>query len=131
MSITRDLRESMLRKSRASVWRAISASVPASSTPVGPAPITAKVRQASRCAGVLGGFGLFESGQDARADRECVVEILEAGRVPLPVVATEVGVRGAAGHQKIVVGDLVRTHGHARATVSIVVTSPMKTVTFF
>ena len=45
---TRAARESKRRNSPASVWRAISASVPASSTPVAPAPITAKVSHARR-----------------------------------------------------------------------------------
>ena len=38
----------MRRNSRASVWRAISATVPASSTPVGPPPTTRKVNQTRR-----------------------------------------------------------------------------------
>ena len=38
----------MWRNSPGSVWRAISASVPAISTPVGPAPTTTKLIQAAR-----------------------------------------------------------------------------------
>ncbi len=41
----------MRRNSPGKVWQAISASVPAISTPVGPPPITTKVIQASRLAG--------------------------------------------------------------------------------
>ena len=44
---------SMRRNSPGRVWRAISASVPAISTPVGPAPITTKVSQAARRVGSL------------------------------------------------------------------------------
>ena len=95
----------MWRNSRASVWRAISASVPASSTPVGPPPITAKVRQASRSASLGRGLGAFERSSTRAADREGVVEVLEAGRETLPFVVTEVGVRGAARDQQIVVVD--------------------------
>ncbi len=43
----------MRRNSPASVWRAISASVPAISTPVGPPPITTKVSRARRRTGSL------------------------------------------------------------------------------
>ena len=44
--ITRDARGSMWRKSRSSVWRAISAIAPASSTPVGPPPTITNVSHA-------------------------------------------------------------------------------------
>ena len=50
-------RGSMRRKSRASVCRAISASAPASSTPVGPPPTTTKVSQRPRALGVLLALG--------------------------------------------------------------------------
>jgi len=51
ISSTSALLGSMRRNSPSSVWRAISASVPAISTPVGPAPITAKVSSARRRTG--------------------------------------------------------------------------------
>ena len=108
----RALRVSMWRKSRVSVCRAISASVPASSAPVGPAPITANVRQASRSASLVGGFRLFEGGQHAAPDQERVVERLEPGRELLPLIVSEVGVRGAARDEKVVVGDLAIGQRH-------------------
>ena len=80
-----------------SVWRAISASVPASSTPVGPPPTTANVSQAARARGIGLGFGALEREQHAAADRERVVERLQAGRVRRPFVVAEIGVGRAAG----------------------------------
>ncbi len=47
----RAARGSKLRKSRLSVWCAISAKAPAISTPVGPPPITTKVSSARRSSG--------------------------------------------------------------------------------
>ena len=73
---------------------------------MGPAPITANVRQASRSASLVGGFRLLERGQHAAPDQERVVERLEAGRELLPLIVAEVGVRGAARDEQIVVGNL-------------------------
>jgi hypothetical protein len=64
------------------------------------------------------GLGAFESREDAAADHECVVEILQAGRVALPLVVTEVGVRRAARDQQGVVFDLAAI-GHHRARPQI------------
>ncbi len=47
------VRGSLRRNSRGKVWRAISASVPASSTPVGPPPMTTKFSHSARAAGSL------------------------------------------------------------------------------
>ena len=76
---------SMWRKSRASVWRAISASAPASSTPVGPPPMTTKVSQRplASAPSSLALRGL-EGEQHAPADLERVLERLEAGRAAPP-----------------------------------------------
>ena len=75
---------SMRRKSRASVWRAISARAPASSTPVGPPPTTTKVSHARRRLGVGLALGGLEGQQHAPADLERVLDGLQAGRVAAP-----------------------------------------------
>ena len=86
------LRGSMRRKSRASEWRAISAKAPASSTPVGPPPITTKVSHCRRGLGVVLALGLLEGEERAPPDLERVLDRLEPGRVRLPGVVAEVGV---------------------------------------
>src|SRR5690606_14139114 len=61
-------------------------------------------REARIAAFVIGRrLGLFERGQHACADRERLGEILEPGRVALPLVVAEVRMRRAARHQQIVV----------------------------
>ena len=65
--ITRVVRGSKRRKSRASVRPAISASAPASSTPVGPPPITTNVVQARRASADGLQLGGLERAQDAPA----------------------------------------------------------------
>ena len=64
----------MWRKSRASVLRATSASVPASSTPVGPAPTTTKVIQADRAAGSGFALGDLEGEEHPAADLQGVLD---------------------------------------------------------
>ena len=97
-------RGSMRRNSFASVCRAISASVPASSTPVGPPPITTRLSQAARAVGVGFALGDFECFEHLAAHDECVVERLEARRETGPVVVAEIGVRRAGrDDQEIVV----------------------------
>src|ERR1043166_9453777 len=100
----RDLCGSKRRNSPRSVWREISASVPASSTPGAPAPTTTKVSQATRLPGsgsrparpagardneverarpprrIRFALGALVSQENARADLERVLERLEARR---------------------------------------------------
>ena len=65
--------------------------------PVGPPPTTAKVEPAPRASRGIGfGFGALEREQHAAADRERIVERLQARRVRRPVVVAEIGVRRAA-----------------------------------
>ena len=64
-------------------------------------------RQAGIALGRIGrGFRLFESGQHAAPDQERVVERLEPGGKLLPLIVSEVGVRGAARDEKVVIGNL-------------------------
>jgi hypothetical protein len=93
---------SMWRNSPGSVCRAISASVPAISTPVGPPPMTTKVSHGARRAGSAPSPPLRRPAAPA-ADLEGVVQGLEAGREAGPLVAAEVAVRGAGGHDQVVV----------------------------
>ena len=83
-STMRASRGSMVRKSWRSATWASSAMAPAISTPVGPPPITTKVRKRRRSSGVVGRFGVLEGGQDAAADAGGVVDLLQAGRHALP-----------------------------------------------
>ena len=53
--------------------------------------------------GILLALGGLEGGQHAAADRQRVLERLQARRVFGPGVLAEVGVRGAGGHQQVVV----------------------------
>ena len=78
--ITRAVRGSMRRKSRASVCRAISANAPAISTPVGPPPTTTNVSQLPHGLAVGLALGLLERDQDAPADLERVLEALQPRR---------------------------------------------------
>ena len=95
----------MARKSRAIVWRAISAMAPASSTPVGPPPITTKVRRARRSAPSSRALRRLEGEQDAAADLERVLQRLESRGEPLPLVVAEVRVARAGGEDEGVVGE--------------------------
>ena len=79
----------------ASDCRAISASAPASSTPVGPPPTMTKVSSARRRAGSALALGALEGEQHAAPHLERVFERLQAGRVRPPLVVPEVGVRRA------------------------------------
>lgn len=99
----RALRESMQRNSPGRVRRAISASVPASSTPVGPPPITAKLRPFLALGGILGGFGAFECPQHSPAYQQRVLQRLQSRRMGRPLVVAEVSVPGAGGQQQRIV----------------------------
>ena len=94
---------SKCRKSRASDCREISASAPASSTPVGPPPTTTNVSSACRRSCVRLALRPLERQQHAPADLERILERLQAGRGRPPLVMTEVGVRRAGRDDQIVV----------------------------
>ena len=97
----------MLRKSGGSVSRASSAMVPASSTPVGPAPMMTKVSSAARRSRIGLALGALEREQDAPAQRGGVLQRLQAGRERLPFVVAEIGVPRAGGEDERVVGQSV------------------------
>ena len=73
------------RNSCASVCRAISASAPASSTPVGPPPTTTNVSHRSCARGIALTLGLLEREQHAPADRQRIVQRLESGCDDAPI----------------------------------------------
>ena len=104
---------SMWRKSAARVWRAISASAPASSTPVGPPPTIDEGEQRRRRAAIGLALGALEGEQHAPADLERVLDRLQARRERRPLVVPEVGVRGAGGDDEVVVGELAVGEAHA------------------
>ena len=97
----RALRGSMSRKSRRSVSRASSAIWPAISTPVGPAPTTTNVSQASRSAACGVDLGGLEGGEEAAADGERALERLHLGAVRPPVVVAEVGVGASRPRRQV------------------------------
>ena len=86
--------------------RAISASAPASSTPVGPPPTMTNVSSAARRAASALALGPLEREQHAAAHLERVFQRLQARRVRPPVVVAEVRVRRAGGDDQVVVGEL-------------------------
>ena len=96
----------MCRKSLVSDWRAISASAPASSTPVGPPPTMTKVSSARRRAGIGLALGALEREQHAAAHLERILERLQAGRVRQPFVVAEVRVRRPRRDDQVVVAEL-------------------------
>ena len=75
---------SMLSNSDFSACRAISASAPASSTPVGPPPTMTNVSSRRWRVAIGLALGPLEREQHAPADLERIVERLEPGRVRLP-----------------------------------------------
>ena len=94
----------MCWNSRDRAWREISASAPASSTPVGSA---ADDDEGQPLAAVLGiALGHLVGEQHAAADLERVLDALEAGREGRPLVVAEVGVGRAGGEDEVVVGEL-------------------------
>ena len=103
---------SMARNSCLSVWRAISASVPASSTPVGPPPDDDERQQLVAPGRVRLALRPLERQQDAPADRDRVLERLQAWRMLLPFRVTEVGVPRAAAPES---GSRSRSAGRRRA----------------
>ena len=86
---------SIARKSCASACREISASAPASSTPVGPPPMTTNVSSRRWRAAIRLALGLLEREQHPPPHIERVLQRLEARRVRAPLVVPEVRVRGA------------------------------------
>ena len=101
------------RKSRASDCREISASAPASSTPVGPPPTTTNVSSALRAGRIGLALGVLEREQHAAADLQRILERLQSGRERAPLVVAEVGVGRAGGENQVVVGHLAVGQDHA------------------
>ena len=95
----------MLRNSPASVSRASSAIVPASSTPVGPPPMMTKRHQRPPPVRVGLALGFFEGEQDTPSDRRRVLQRLQARREWLPFVMPEIGVPGSGRQHQRVVGN--------------------------
>ena len=77
--------------------------VPASSTPVGPAPMMTKVRSAARLLRIGLALGALERDQNAPPQRGGVLERFQSRRERLPFVMAEIGVARAGGeHQRVV-----------------------------
>ena len=87
--------------------RASTASCPATSTPVGPPPITTIVRKRCAPSSSVRPLGLLEGRQDLIAQRDRVRERLERERRLLPLVVPEVGGVRAAGDDQAVVAELL------------------------
>ena len=104
--MTRVVRGSKRRKSRASVRPAISASAPASSTPVGPPPITTNVVHARRNLGDGLQLGGLERAQDPPAHVQRFAHGLQPGGKRRPLVVAEVRVGHPRGEDQVVVVDV-------------------------
>ena len=120
------------RKSSLSVRRAISASAPASSTPVGPPPMMTKVSSRRLGRGVGFTLGGFEREQNPAPDFQRIVQRLETGRARRPFRVAEIGVRGAGRDDEVVVVDAAAVDDHPAASRrgSIVCASASSTCTF-
>ena len=101
--------------SRAAACRcANSAMVPASSTPVGPAPTMTKVKSAARRSRIALALGALEGDQDSPPQRGGVLERFQARRERLPFVMAEIGVARAGGeHQRVVEQRIAVIEQHA------------------
>ena len=97
---------------------ASSAMVPASSTPVGPAPIMTKVKQRRAPLRIGLALGALEGDQDAPPQRRRVLQRLQPRRERLPFVMAEIGVARAGREHQRVVGQCCRRHRAARAVPS-------------
>ena len=106
MRMTRAEPGSKWRKSRASDCREISASAPASSTPVGPPPIDHEREQRLPLRRIGLAFGVLECEEHAATDLQRVLERLQPGRERAPLVVPEVGVRRTGREDQVVVADL-------------------------
>ena len=105
------------RKSRASDCRAISASAPASSTPVGPPPTTTNVSSDLSARRIRLALRAFERHEHAAPDLERVLETLQTRCVGLPLVVAEVRMGRAGSHDQVVVrnlGAVRQVHGALR-----------------
>ena len=103
--ITRAEAVLMWRKSRARVCRVTSASVPASSTPVGPPPTITNVIQARRRASSVSRSATSKAIKHALPDRKRILQGLQAGSMLGPIVMAEIGVRRARRQDQDVVID--------------------------
>jgi hypothetical protein len=105
MRTMRAVAVSMLRKSGRSVERASSAIVPASSTPVGPAPTMTKVSSADRRPASFSISARSKASRMRAAERRGVFECFEALGVSFPFVVAEIGVPRPCRENERVVGD--------------------------
>ena len=112
-SSTRAARGSIVRKSRRSVSRAISAIWPAISTPVGPAPTMANVSHAARAAGSCSSSAASKAARMRRRMSSAPSSVLSSGANAPPVLAPEVGVVRAGRDDQRVVGHQERRGGVA------------------
>ena len=84
-----------------------SAMVPASSTPVGPAPMMTKVSSAARRSGSVSRSARSKATRMPPPDRRGVLERLQARRERLPLVMAEIGVARAGREHQRVIGNAV------------------------
>ena len=97
----------MWRKSRGSVSLAMSAIVPASSTPVGPAPMMTNVISAARRSGSFSRSARSKATRMRRLKRRGVLQRLQTRRERLPLVMAEIGVSRAGREHQRVIGNAV------------------------
>ena len=114
----------MFLKSCRSDCRAISASAPASSTPVGAAPDDHEGEEAPLASRVALALGRFEREQHPPPHLERIVERLEARGTSRPFRMSEIGVSGAGRddqkvvrHVRYVVSGFSRTRGIGRTRI--------------
>ncbi len=123
----------MLRNSPASVSRASSAMVPASSTPVGPPPMMTKVMSATALVGSVSRSALSKASRMRRRIVVGILQRLQARREGLPFVMAEIGVpRARRQHQRVVADRAAVLEQHAlRLQYRRSTTVPSSVVTSF
>ena len=120
------------RNSSRSVWRAISASVPASSTPVGPPPTSTNVSSSCCRAASVSRSARSNASRMRRRISSASSSVFRPGRVLLPLGVAEVGVARAGRDDQVVVVErrAVLQRDPALRRRSIALASPSSTRTF-
>ena len=106
---------SIFRKSCASAWREISASAPASSTPVAPPPTTTNVSSRRWAVAITFPFGALKGDEHLPANRQGVLHRLEALARAAPTVVAEVVRAAARRDDEVVVLELAVAQDHQPA----------------
>jgi len=121
----------MVLNSFARTWRAIYASVPASSTPVGPAPTTTKFSSLARTPRAASLSGQLKCQKTRRRISVASSTRLQPWCQRLPLVMPKVSVARTRCHNQVIIGNLIVASLTTLRSRSKPVTSPNRTSAFF